>query len=137
MKIDCEMSREKDRVRGRTGGGGREREKLKKKGGKREQEGKRRRIAENSRPRNPAFSLRRLKINATTHRFPVPLATPLRIVISTRLSFTRVHRSLSLVDLFSVLSRVSTPPATSLRSSSSFPQHGYFRCLGRLSAESS
>lgn len=136
MKIDCEMSREKDRVRGRTGGGG-EREKLKKKGGKREQEGKRRRIAENSRPRNPAFSLRRLKINATTHRFPVPLATPLRIVISTRLSFTRVHRSLSLVDLFSVLSRVSTPPATSLRSSSSFPQHGYFRCLGRLSAESS
>lgn len=110
MKIDCEMSREKDRVRGRTGGGGREREKLKKKGGKREQEGKRRRIAENSRPRNPAFSLRRLKINATTHRFPVPLATPLRIVISTRLSFTRVHRSLSLVDLFSVLSRVSTPP---------------------------
>lgn len=26
MKIDCEMSREKDRVRGRTGGGGRERE---------------------------------------------------------------------------------------------------------------
>lgn len=95
MKIDCEMGREKDR------GGG---ERLKKKGGKREQEGKRRRIAENSRPRNPAFSLRRLKINATTHRFPVPLATPLRIVISTRLSFTRVHRSLSRVDLFSVLS---------------------------------
>lgn len=74
-------------------------------------ERKDRRIGGNSRARNPAFSLRRLKINATTHSFPPPRDSSPSLPHSIRLAFVHIHCSLYLLSIFFAARRVSIPRA--------------------------
>lgn len=64
-----------------------------------ERERKGRRIGGNLRPRNPAFSLRRLKINATTHS----LSSLLSIAFALHPSLSAARRRLYPLSIFSPL----------------------------------
>ena len=131
MKIERVITRysEKRNDRGQERGRKRERER------EREREKKSSRIVGNLRPRNPAFSLRRLKINATTQGFPLPLLCGSRFRF---VSLLYAFIGLYLLSILSVLSCIYFPRERTLfvagcSSFPSYPRCGYFRCLGRLS----